>query len=61
MTEDKSLEDFLPNRNGSYFQEFHNEFSQNLISEKDIINCIKTEKKAVAASTIMIGNNIFFI
>ncbi len=42
MTENKSLEDFLPNRNGSYFQEFHNEFSQNLISEKDIINCIKT-------------------
>jgi len=42
MTEDKSLEDFLPNKNGSYFMEFNNEVSNALISEEEIIKCIKT-------------------
>ena len=42
MIEDKRLEDFLPNKNGSYFREFSNEDLPNLISEEDIIHCIKT-------------------
>ena len=42
MTKDKSLEDFLPNKNGSYFMEFNNEVSNALISEEEIIKCIKT-------------------
>ena len=42
MTEEKKLEDFLPNKNGRYYKEFeiHNEVS--LISEEKIIACIKT-------------------
>ena len=42
MTEEKKLEDFLPNKNGSYFKEFEfqNEFS--LINKEEIIKCIKT-------------------
>jgi FeS assembly SUF system protein len=42
MNEEKKLEDFLPNKNGSYYKkfEFHNESS--LISEEVIIECIKT-------------------
>ena len=42
MIEDKKLEDFLPNKKGSYSREFNNVISQNLINEEDIINCIKT-------------------
>jgi len=42
MTEDKSLKDFLPNKNGSYFRELNYKISNNLISEEDIIKCIKT-------------------
>ena len=42
MTEDKSLEDFLPNKNGSYFKEFNNALSNILITEEDVIKCIKT-------------------
>ena len=42
MTEDKSLEDFLPNKNGSYCREFSNEFTDNLINKDDIIKSIKT-------------------
>jgi len=42
MTKDKSLEDFLPNNNGSYYKQFNNKFSDILISEEDIIKCIKT-------------------
>ena len=42
MTEDKSLEDFLPNKNGSYFREFNNEVSNTLISEEEVVKCIKT-------------------
>tara|TARA_B100000965_G_scaffold268517_1_gene227021 strand:+ start:414 stop:800 length:387 start_codon:yes stop_codon:yes gene_type:complete len=42
MNDDKSLEDFLPNKNESYFRKFNNELSDTLISEEDIIKCIKT-------------------
>ena len=42
MTEEKSLKDFMPIKNGSYFREFNNNISQNLITEEEIINCIKT-------------------
>ncbi len=42
MTKEKNLTDFLPNRNGSYFKEFKNETSKNLITKNDVIKCIKT-------------------
>ena len=42
MTEDKSLEDFLPNKNGSYIKEFNNEASNTLISKEEVVKCIKT-------------------
>ena len=42
MTKEKNLKDFLPNRNGSYFKEFKNEISKNLITKNDVIKCIKT-------------------
>ena len=42
MTEDKSLEDFLPNKKGSYFKEFNNEVCNSLISEEEVVKCIKT-------------------
>ena len=42
MTEEKSLEDFLPNKNGSYTREFKNEDSNTLISEEEVVKCIKT-------------------
>ena len=42
MTEEKNLEDFLPNKNGSYFREFNNAVSNTLISEEEVVKCIKT-------------------
>ena len=41
MIEEKKLEDFLPNKNGSYYKkfEFNNEVS--LINKEEIIKCIK--------------------
>ena len=42
MTEEKNLKDFMPNTNGSYFKEFNNNASKKLISEDEIIKCIKT-------------------
>jgi FeS assembly SUF system protein len=42
MTENKNLEDFLPNKKESYFREFNNEPLHTLILEEDIIRCIKT-------------------
>ena len=42
MTREKNLKDFLPSRNGSYFKEFKNEISKNLITKNDVIKCIKT-------------------
>ena len=42
MTEEKKLEDFLPNKNGSYFREFEFQNEVNLINNEQIIECIKT-------------------
>ena len=42
MTEEKKLEDFLPNKNGSYFKEFEFQNEVNLINNEQIIECIKT-------------------
>tara|TARA_B100001059_G_scaffold168738_1_gene168563 strand:+ start:906 stop:1295 length:390 start_codon:yes stop_codon:yes gene_type:complete len=43
MTEEKKLDDFLPNKNGSYYKEFnHDNFSKKVISEEEVIKCIKT-------------------
>ena len=42
MTEEKKLEDFLPNKNGSYYKEFEFQNEANLINNEQIIKCIKT-------------------
>ena len=42
MTEEKKLEDFLPNKNGSYYKEFDFQNEVSLIPKKEIIECIKT-------------------
>ena len=42
MTQEKKLEDFLPNKNGIYFKEFEIKNESTLISEEKIIECIKT-------------------
>ena len=42
MTEEKRLEDFLPNKNGSYFRKFESQNEVSLIKEEKIIACIKT-------------------
>ena len=42
MKEEKKLEDFLPNHNGSYFREFKNYISYEMISKNEVIKCIKT-------------------
>ena len=42
MTEEKKLEDFLPNKNGSYFKKFEFENELSLINNEQIIECIKT-------------------
>ena len=42
MTEDKKLEDFLPNKNGSYYKKFKPTNEVNLINKEEIIKCIKT-------------------
>ena len=42
MTEDKKLEDFLPNKNGSYYKKFEPTNEVNLINKEEIIKCIKT-------------------
>ena len=42
MTDEKKLEDFLPNKNGSYFKEFEFQNEVNLINNEQIIECIKT-------------------
>ena len=39
---EKSLKDFLPDKKASYFNEFNNESTKHLISEDEIIKCIKT-------------------
>ena len=42
MTEDKKLEDFLPNKNGSYYKKFEFQNNASLINKEDVIACIKT-------------------
>ena len=42
MTEEKKLEDFLPNKNASYYNKFEFQNEENLISNDKIIECIKT-------------------
>ena len=42
MTEEKKLEDFLPNKKGSYFKEFEFQNEVSLINKEEIIACIKT-------------------
>ena len=42
MTEEKKLEDFLPNKNGSYFKKFEFQNELSLINNEQIIKCIKT-------------------
>ena len=42
MNEDKSLEDFLPNKNGSYYKKFELNNEVSLINKDEIIKCIKT-------------------
>ena len=42
MTEEKKLEDFLPNKNESYYKEFKFQNEVSLITNEQIIKCIKT-------------------
>ena len=42
MNEDKSLEDFLPNKNSSYYKKFELNNEVSLINKDEIIKCIKT-------------------
>ena len=42
MTEEKKFEDFLPNKNGSYFKKFELKNEVSLINKEKIIECIKT-------------------
>ena len=42
MTEYEKLEDFLPNKNVSYYKKFETTNEVNLINKEDLIKCIKT-------------------
>ena len=42
MTEEKKLEDFLPNKNASYYKKFEFKNEVSLINKEEIIECIKT-------------------
>ena len=42
MTKEKKLEDFLPNKNGSYHKKFDLKNELALIKKEEIIECIKT-------------------
>ena len=42
MNEEKKLEDFLPDKNRKYFRKFEFKNEASLISEEEIIECIKT-------------------
>ena len=42
MTEEKKLEDFLPNKNASYYKKFDFKNEVSLINKEEIIDCIKT-------------------
>jgi FeS assembly SUF system protein len=42
MNKEKTFEDFLPNKNGSYYKEFEFQDKVTLINKEEIITCIKT-------------------
>ena len=42
MTEEKNLDDFLPNKNSSYYKKFEFKNEESLINKDEIIECIKT-------------------
>ena len=42
MTEEKKLEDFLPNKNSIYYKKFKNQNTARVIKKEKIIECIKT-------------------
>ena len=42
MTEEKNLDDFLPNKNSSYYKKFELKNEESLINKDEIIECIKT-------------------
>ena len=42
MTEEKKLDDFLPNKNESYYKKFKIQNEVGLIKKEEIIECIKT-------------------
>jgi len=42
MTDEKKLEDFLPNKNGSYYKKYAFKNEVDLIKKEEIIECIKT-------------------
>ena len=42
MTEEKKLEDFLPNKKGSYYKKFDTQNEVGLINKEHLIECIKT-------------------
>ena len=42
MTEEKKLDDFLPDKNGSYYKKFDIEKEVGLIKNEEIIECIKS-------------------
>ena len=42
MTQEKKLEDFLPNKNESYYKKFEFNKESSLINKEEIIRCIKT-------------------
>ena len=42
MTKEKELEDFLPNKNASYYKKFEFKNEASLINKEEIIECIKT-------------------
>ena len=42
MTQEKKLDDFLPNKNASYYKNFDFKKEASLIDKEEIIKCIKT-------------------
>ena len=42
MNEEKKLEDFLPNKNASYYKKFDLKNEVSIINNEEIIECIKT-------------------
>ena len=42
MTEEKNLDDFLPNKDGSYYKKYEFTNEATLINKEEIIECIKT-------------------